>query len=129
MSATDNFDEKSDALFRKQLSAMSMQDVICMLSSDTFNTHLVDARQHSLGLDYTMSSEPLVIVSTNIKMSPPITYIIYKDLCGNTTGNRIEFVDGHCVHYKFDGSTKADAENTEIPVDKKIIDMMDNMSM
>jgi len=100
-----------------------------MLSSDTFNTHLVDAMHHSLGLDYTMSSEPLVIVSTNIKMSPPITYVIYKDLRGNTTGNRIEFVDGHCVHYKFDGSTKAAVENTEIPVDKKIIDMMDNMSM
>jgi hypothetical protein len=129
MSATENFDEQSDALFRKQLSVMSIQDVLCMLSSDIFNTHLVDARQHSIGLDDTMMSDPLVIVSTNTQMSPPITYVIYKDLCGNTTGNRIEFVDGHCVHYKFDGYTETDAENTEIPVDNKTIDMMDNMSM
>ena len=124
----DTFDEQSDAIFRQKLADLSLQDVLDMLKGDRFRNKIVDVREHPIDLDINMLYDPMVIISTNTQMSPPITYVIYKDICGNTTGNRIEFLEGGwCIHYKFDGTTDVDAEDTELTVDKKTIDMLDDM--
>ena len=105
---------------------MSLEDIVTKMTNGTFTSKFVDIREEPYGFEEGLVEDHRVLISTNNKFEPPLTYAFYKS-GGITTGHRINKEDGVWVHYRNDGEVLSNDYDDNMMEDDEVMALREQM--